>query len=1064
MAQAPRARTSRRSRPSLAALTDSGYEPSSTVGYGKNMLPHSLSRNTSSPNFIQMADREKDLRKHLLADMFTDGDERVHNPSATLRSLRALSSFDVDGEAAGDSSGTITGRSGSSVHPKSSTISRSATISSAWSGVSNRLFMESVLGTGNEQRQTNDFTEQFDRLAKKHGIQPFPVDYKAEPTSVSVSSASREQSSGESTPTMGGNRFWNKLLGRTPSTVDVSKQHGNMKLTLTKRRHPNISDLAAIGRGKRDSLKGMHLEDMIRLGGVAIFNLPLGLAPGDLLIPTCIHAAAQFLLNNGLKTPGIFRVSGNVSTVYALYDFYQKQLEENNNEAVVATTALARLPSHIHYSIHDVAHLFRKLLHGLPGGLLGSPSVFQALYNIHRFVYPDPSLGDEMTRKVKPRMIALAISSVNLHFRISLICAVFGLLRAITLANEQELETKVKDPHEMFASIKEDALGIVFGPLLLGDKSDHILTDDLEDRGGLLVLPSVDPTATATKRNKSTKSRSSKLDMSFNKKNLEKTRRAAMVCQMLIDNWEDIVYQMKKIDTLATTAQAYDLPAQTGGEFKYVSESSKKGTMRDDIGRTSTLKSQKGSYRSGTVRSARHTPAPVPEPVKHKYHSIAGHHIPMPNLGHNFHSLHASDLPDLMRFSARNSHEQEPEEQLPVPLVAEKRDMEPMTPITEMTPITQMTPIRTLPHPDIPEPEASPNWRVITPEQMTEPSTPTRNTFNITTKQPVLERIPYDQETSQSSSHSRNSSRSSRNRSPVFDPTASPPISIMAQPAIRPGPRRELAPAFEESPNFRVQSNASMLSEAPSEQSSRRGISPIPEFERPSAPEPPEDPEDPDDRPITPRPLSFKKKTPSPNFSIYEDNSPAPSSRQSSRSPRLTLTKPNSRSPITLNPGSGSRGPSPNTLPLLPATTSTNRRRAATIESDFEDRFVFDPEGKKNNSALYAEIRRLQRMVDTKNEEAIQTRKELELARNMANAGTLSQLVRECQEEVKIWRNRAEWAEKMLRERGIGMEGIPAAPGQQQQVPQSLQAGFAGSSRGPPPAARRGAAHRYSVS
>ena len=52
-------------------------------------------------------------------------------------------------------------------------------------------------------------------------------------------------------------------------------------------------------------MKGMHLEDMIRLGGVAIFNLPLGLAPGDLLIPTCMHAAASFILNNGeLWLPG----------------------------------------------------------------------------------------------------------------------------------------------------------------------------------------------------------------------------------------------------------------------------------------------------------------------------------------------------------------------------------------------------------------------------------------------------------------------------------------------------------------------------------------------------------------------------------------------------------------------------------------------------------------------------------------------------------------------------------------------------------------------------------------
>jgi hypothetical protein len=96
------------------------------------------------------------------------------------------------------------------------------------------------------------------------------------------------------------------------------------------------------------------------------------------------------------------------------------------------------------------------------------------------------------------------------------------------------------------------------------------------------------------------------------------------------------------------------------------------------------------------------------------------------------------------------------------------------------------------------------------------------------------------------------------------------------------------------------------------------------------------------------------------------------------------------------------------------------------MESDFEDRFLWDLEGEtpspkklRGNSALYAEIRRLQRLVDAKNEEAMSTRKELELAKSMANAGTLSHLVRETQEELKVWKNRAEWAEKQLRERGI---------------------------------------------
>ena len=302
----------------MAAFTDSGYEPP-THSRKSPLLGHSsFPRNT---NVLDELDRE--FKSQLLTDIFTDP-ASSHNPVSyrgppmnhTMRSTPSPFPSDAEpavgsnssscGGRSGGGGGTITansisngygyscGRNGSSVYPRS--ISRSGTISSAWSGVSSRLFMESVLGGGPaDARQSNDFTEQFNRLAKKHGIQPFPHGCRGEPV---VSSASRGPSSGEPIPALSGNRFWNRLLGRTPSTIDAPKLHG----TLSKRRHPTVSDLAAIGRGKRDSLRGMHLEDMIRLGGVAIFSLPLGLAPGDLLIPTCIHAAAQFLLNNGKQT------------------------------------------------------------------------------------------------------------------------------------------------------------------------------------------------------------------------------------------------------------------------------------------------------------------------------------------------------------------------------------------------------------------------------------------------------------------------------------------------------------------------------------------------------------------------------------------------------------------------------------------------------------------------------------------------------------------------------------------------------------------------------------------
>jgi hypothetical protein len=794
----------------------------------------------------------------------------------------------------------------------------------------------------------------------------------------------------------------------------------------------------------------------------------------------------------GLKTPGIFRVSGNTATVYALYDHYQKQLEENNNGAVVATTALARLPAHIPYNIHDVAHLFRKLLHGLPGGLLGSPAVFQALYNVHRFVYPDPSLGDDVAKKVKPRMIALALSSINLHFRISLICAVFGLLRAITLASEQEAETKVKDPLEMFTKMREDALGIVFGPLLLGDKSEHILTEDPEDRGGLLVLASIDQAPKVDP-----KGSRRKWQTSYNKKQLEKTRRAAMVCQMMIDNWEDICYQMKRINTLGATAQAYDLPGQTEvqAEFKYMYEDPRNSVRGDPRGsvrgepRGSVRGDPRGSVRGDPIGSVRGDPIgsvrgdgkqtikrgslnlrsstrrgqrpalDLPPDFQPRMHA---HRIPEPPFDNYTFEPPRDEYPDLMDFS--RSSLDEDLELVAGPFVAEKAFRPPMTPIGELTPIN-MTPIKALQSPALPVfPDSSPNWKIIDPTQVSEPATPIQK-YEVKYREPAMHADVISQRSSSGGQganpqftqttpesmrstsadsgnitfHSAESRRSistdSGNITLFQDPSASPPMGMTPQAAIRPR-HITLAPAFEESPkslkSLKSLHDEDLHDEEPERVGTpesdgrratfgRRTISPVPELS------PPQDIVDPDDdseedRPITPKPLSYRKKGrgSTSSFSIFEDGRSDRSGRMST-SPVLTLTKPNTHTDIKLTLKGIKPAPdSPAARPLQPATP--NRK----LEADFEDRFILDSEGDarspgklKGNSALYAEIRRLQKLVDQKNEEALQTRRELELAKSMANAGTLSQLVRETQDELKVWRNRAEWAEKQLRERGI---------------------------------------------
>ncbi|KAF8449745.1 hypothetical protein BDZ91DRAFT_630499, partial [Kalaharituber pfeilii] len=290
---------------------------------------------------------------------------------------------------------------------------------------------------------------------------------------------------------------------------------------------------------------------MVRLSGVSEFHLPEKMMPGRLLVPACFHAVGSYLLKNGLTSPGIFRVAGNPAATEALYGYYQRQLGSSSGGVIVQTTSLATLPTHLTYTINDVAHLFKALLAGLPGGLLGSPAVFQALYSVQSFLLTDPNLDPRTAKTVRPRMIALAIASLNLHVRISLICAVFGLLRCVASSTHSVIEgSRATKPAETSTFLKEDSLGMIFGPLLLGDKLDHILASVHDERGGIPALATITPQPDE----RPVKGKFRKKNEGIVHTQREKARRAASVAEMLITEWENVVEQMKKIGALEMTA------------------------------------------------------------------------------------------------------------------------------------------------------------------------------------------------------------------------------------------------------------------------------------------------------------------------------------------------------------------------------------------------------------------------------------------------------------------------------------------------------------------------------
>lgn len=701
----------------------------------------------------------------------------------------------------------------------------------------------------------------------------------------------------------------------------------------------------------------------------------------------------------------MFKVPGNPTTIYALYDYYQKQFEENN-EPVVQTISLAKLPSHIRYNVHDVTHLLKKLLYCIPGGLLGSPAVFQALYNIHSFVSPDPSLGDHISSKVKPRMIALALASINLHSRISLICAVFGLLRAVSLASGFEMEPRLRDPHETFTAMKEDALSIIFGPLLLGDKSDQILVPENEDRGGLLHPKPVPTTNATPKLSKYTGRHGS----TYTKMQTGKAKRAALVCEMLISSWEDICYQLKKIDALGITARSYDLPVTGPEAVAEATSLADADTHSKNQEKNSSIPSFRGF---GTSSLRKKGKAPKRGRIPFEFGSMRQHSSQTPaQAPPQAPPPSKSPVDDLMQFSAHS------------PL--ERGDDVFSTPIApkNMSPVPEVSP-QSL--------ESSPNWRIIAPDtpirnkkgthRHSMPATITRSSSTIIQAEDNEEIASYHP-----------SHESSRASSPGLEIAAQAATRfrlafLSGEPVVRevslesPEELRPVKPANEEWKPSEPRSSAPKLgAEIPE-------LSFTPKTSRLF------DPSEFSLDDTTPKPLNIKNKTKPkvvPAFSIFEDK---PLIEPPPASPTLTLTRPNSKVDVKL----ASKIPAQNlpirsTVPALPESpvriqnaplqpATPNRRPRASTESDVEDRSFWrnadspspGKKGPRNNSTLYAEIRRLQRLVEAKTEEVNAARKELDILHNRAGAGALNQMLREAQEETKIWKNRAEWAEKQLR-------------------------------------------------
>ncbi|CAK7220027.1 hypothetical protein SBRCBS47491_004050 [Sporothrix bragantina] len=406
----------------------------------------------------------------------------------------------------------------------------------------------SSFGNAIDQPRQSLLLQEYNGLAKKRGLRPIQYSgYDGD-----------QDDSVENDSQAGDRRNWFARTFGKPSapTSRRSSRH--------KRSDSDPTDPPQSGPYSKsdvvDTLKSQSLQTLVRICGKSFLYLPSDYATRSLMLPTCFRAAAQYLVQNGPETRGIFRVSGSMRVVNELYDYYCINLDDD--EDIAATVRSPNLPFHIKASVHDVASMFKRLLAGLPGGILGHLRLFEALVEIQKM---DGHASNEVLESgksdpthIKARLIALAIGSAPSPLQRELMCSVFGLLSLIGYAAERadpaQATHRSSLPHSEMMGYT--ALGIIFGPLLMGDLLDSFSSENTTGEFLLPASPSAGPSfqGTSSPQSKTDKRRKSmaseKHALATLPSTLDKILLANDVAEMLISNWRAIVYEMKHMGVM----------------------------------------------------------------------------------------------------------------------------------------------------------------------------------------------------------------------------------------------------------------------------------------------------------------------------------------------------------------------------------------------------------------------------------------------------------------------------------------------------------------------------------
>lgn len=192
--------------------------------------------------------------------------------------------------------------------------------------------------------------------------------------------------------------------------------------------------------------------------------------------------------------PGEAKVSSR------LYNHYANQLLNAEKEGVEIHVSVGRhdlpadletqhlgSPRDFNSQVLSAASVFKSLIAGLPGGILGSPALYHALVDIYHArltreqVRPFKGTigGASSTASAGAKLISLAILALTSPMQLDFICAVLGLCHLLIHETQRAADLKrqglgisLSRFRFVYGALDQDRLAYILGPLLTNGWSD----------------------------------------------------------------------------------------------------------------------------------------------------------------------------------------------------------------------------------------------------------------------------------------------------------------------------------------------------------------------------------------------------------------------------------------------------------------------------------------------------------------------------------------------------------------------------------------------------------------